>query len=413
MKGRPIRITARHKKTLLHVLGVVVLLSLPFIPFFQGKSPSPFHPLAIAELISYSLLLLIFYLNYYILVPKIFFRKRYLLYALTVAALYVTFRYARSQVFNTSVFDQKPYVEQPQAGKELQPGPPEEHLPPNGRPNRAEAGDRSSESQYPGRQPPARRSPGRRSPEEHGPDRGETGHYPPNENRQHEYDLFMEVDKHIFPFLVMIAFSFVLSLSGRWQETEAARARAELAYLKAQINPHFLFNTLNSIYSLAITQHEKTPDAVVKLSNMMRYILNESETESTALEKEISYITNYIDLQKMRFGDAFKLTYETLGEFSGKKIEPLILISFIENAFKYGINAEEESDIRIRIAMDAPRLHLHVYNRKVKINDLPENAGGVGLKNTRERLAILYPDAHRLSIQDEPGYYEVNLTITL
>jgi len=370
MKDSLVRISTRHKKTLLHVLGVVTLLSLPFIPYFQGKSPNLFHPLAIAELISYTLLLLIFYLNYYILVPKIFFRKRYLLYALALATLYVTFRYARGQVFPTRYsLSEKPFTGQPVRDGEPGKGP----VPPDMQ------------------RPPDRRS--------------------PRENSRN--DIFMEVDKNIFPFLVMIAFSFVLSLNGRWRETEAARARAELAYLKAQINPHFLFNTLNSIYSLAIIQHEKTSDAVVKLSNMMRYILNESETEYTDLQKEISYISNYIDLQKMRFGEAFKLTYETKGDFSGQKIEPLILISFIENAFKYGINAEDESDIRIRIEITGHLLHLNVYNRKVKINDLPENTGGVGLKNTRERLNILYPDAHSLSIQDEPGYYEVKLTIEL
>lgn len=382
MKESLVRISTRHKKTLLHVLGVVTLLSLPFIPYFQGKSPNLFHPLAIAELISYTLLLLIFYLNYYLLVPKIFFHKRYLLYALTIATLYVAFRYTRGQVFPArESLGEKPFAGQ--QGRDREPG---KELPP---PDTQQG-------------PPARPS-----------DRRPPHHRLPDENRRDEYDIFMEVDKNIFPFLVMIAFSFVLSLNGRWRETEAARARAELAYLKAQINPHFLFNTLNSIYSLAIIQHEKTADAVVKLSNMMRYILNESETEYTDLRKEISYIGNYIDLQKMRFGEAFKLTYETKGDFSGKKIEPLILISFIENAFKYGINAEEESDIRIRVEITEPLLHLYVYNRKVKINDLPENTGGVGLKNTRERLNILYPDAHSLEIQDEPGYYEVKLTIEL
>lgn len=397
MKESLVRISTRHKKTLLHVLGVVILLSLPFIPYFQGKSPTLFHPLAIAELISYSLLLLIFYLNYYILVPKIFFHKRYLIYALTVAALYATFRYARSQVFPArEVRDTKPYAGQPFRNGDLSEGPPDRQPPGLPAADRRVSDHRASD-----RRPPEHRVADHRVPDYQGP----------RENSRN--DIFMEVDKNIFPFLVMIAFSFVLSLNGRWQETEAARARAELAYLKAQINPHFLFNTLNSIYSLAIIQHEKTSDAVVKLSNMMRYILNESETEYTDLQKEISYISNYIDLQRMRFGEAFKLTYETKGDFSGKKIEPLILISFIENAFKYGINAEDESDIRIRIEITGHLLHLYVYNRKVKINDLPENTGGVGLKNTRERLNILYPDAHSLSIQDEPGYYEVKLTIEL
>lgn len=357
-------LSTRHKKALLHVAGVMVLLSLPFIPYFQGKSPDLFHPLALAELISYALLLLVFYLNYYLLVPLLFFHKRYLLYALTLAALYTSFRYARGLAFPTG----------------------ERFQPPAGAPVR---------SAEPPERPPL-------------PDRP-----PGGANIKGDYDIFMDVDKHIFPFLVMIAFSFALNLNGRWRATEAARARAELAYLKAQINPHFLFNTLNSIYSLAIIHHEKTAEAVVKLSNMMRYILDESETEYTNLQKEINCITDYIDLQKMRFGDAFTLTYEITGDFSGKKIEPLILLSFIENAFKYGINAEEESDIRIRIEMAEDLLHLEVYNRKVKVSNLPENKGGTGLKNTLERLNIVYPDTHSLSIRDAREYYQVRLTIML
>jgi LytS/YehU family sensor histidine kinase len=232
-------------------------------------------------------------------------------------------------------------------------------------------------------------------------------------HNQPEGDVFIDVNQKIFPFLVVIFFSLILRVSSRWRETEREKMNAELSYLKAQINPHFLFNTLNSIYSLAIMKSDETPTAVVKLSGMMRYVLSEATTDFVSLEKEIIYIKNYIDLQKIRFGESISLEFSINGTTNGKKIAPLILISFIENAFKHGINAEEDSVIRIKINITAEELFLNVFNKKVAVHISEENKSGLGVENTRNRLELLYSKRHKLSIYDAEEQYLVELSIIL
>jgi LytS/YehU family sensor histidine kinase len=239
---------------------------------------------------------------------------------------------------------------------------------------------------------------------------------PPPPQGQHEnlqIDVFIDVNQKIFPFLVIIVFSLMLRVSSRWRETEREKMNAELSYLKAQINPHFLFNTLNSIYSLAIMKSDETPTAVVKLSGMMRYVLSETATDFVSLEKEIIYIKNYIDLQKIRFGESISLEFVVNGQTNGHQIAPLILISFIENAFKHGINAEEDSVIKIKIDITAEELFLNVFNKKVAVHISEENKSGLGVENTRNRLELLYPKRHKLSIYDTEEQYLVELSIIL
>ena len=137
------------------------------------------------------------------------------------------------------------------------------------------------------------------------------------------------VNYNLFRFIGVFAFSLLLKIRERLKQTEIEKTNAELSYLKAQINPHFLFNTLNSIYSLAILKSDKTADAVVKLSEMMRYVLNDSNSNFVSLKNELNYITNYIDLQRMRLTSNVKLNYAHEGIVLDKKIAPLILIPFI------------------------------------------------------------------------------------
>ncbi|HRD40256.1 MAG TPA: sensor histidine kinase, partial [Bacteroidia bacterium] len=185
----------------------------------------------------------------------------------------------------------------------------------------------------------------------------------------------------------------------------------ELSYLKAQINPHFLFNTLNSIYSLAIQKSDETANAVVKLSGMMRYVLTESQNEFVSLQKELDYINNYIELQKTRLDSTIKLHYTITGTTTGKAIAPLILIPFIENAFKYGVNAEENSEITIEISVNEAAINLFVKNNKVSIRPDPENRSGLGIENTKSRLLLLYPGKHYLNIDDNSASFSVSLSI--
>lgn len=191
------------------------------------------------------------------------------------------------------------------------------------------------------------------------------------------------------------------------------KTNAELSYLKAQINPHFLFNTLNSIYSLAILKSDKTADAVVKLSDMMRYVLNDSNANFTDLEKELNYIANYIELQRMRLTSNVKLTYSCEGNVFDKKLAPLVLIPFIENAFKHGVNSEEDSVIDIKIKVSQTALNLNVRNKCVSSNNNTLNKSGLGIENTKQRLNLLYPENHSLEISEKDNYYTVNLTLNI
>lgn len=355
------------RQILIHVIACLSFLALAFIPLFQGKTNTLFNPLATREFLGYGILILIFYFNYFILVPKLYFRKKYIIYFLIIGVVYLSFRRSTSFIVGQSDFLNRP----PHANFEHRPPPPPdgEMMPPF-----------DNNSQH---------------------------HSPP------EGDMFIDVNQKIFPFLVVVFFSLMLRISNRWQQTEREKMNAELSYLKAQINPHFLFNTLNSIYSLAIQKSDETPTAIVKLSGMMRYVLSEAATDFVSLEKEIIYIQNYIDLQKIRFGESISLDFILFGNTKGKKIAPLMLIPFIENAFKHGVNAEEESLIYIRIDITEEELFLYVLNKKVTVHISEENKSGLGVENTKNRLEHLYPNNHKLTIYDTEKEYLVELSMNL
>jgi two-component sensor histidine kinase len=217
----------------------------------------------------------------------------------------------------------------------------------------------------------------------------------------------------LFQLLIVLFFSLLLRVSNQWKKLEKEKIDAELSYLKAQINPHFLFNTLNSIYSLAIVQSDNVASSIVKLSNMMRYILSESSSDSVSLEKEIDYIRSYIELQQIRFGTFIDFNCSINGDPKNKMIAPLILIPFIENAYKHGVNAEDNSIIRIRIDIEEEMLSMYVMNNKVHIHRSEELKSGLGVDNTQNRLKMLYPGKHHLEIKDDRKEYSVTLSIRL
>ena len=190
---------------------------------------------------------------------------------------------------------------------------------------------------------------------------------------------------------------------------ENANLNAEVNFLKSQINPHFLFNTLNGIYSLAHNRSAQTEEAILKLSELMRYVLYESGTERVELAKDIQYITNYIDLQRLRLSSKVSVNYEVKGNLTGT-IAPLLLISFIENAFKHGISYTHPSSIHISITVFEETLTLLVENPIIESNSF---VGGVGLKNVIRRLDLLYPEKHSLDIVDNGHLHVVNLKLNL
>ncbi|MBS1744640.1 MAG: sensor histidine kinase [Bacteroidetes bacterium] len=241
------------------------------------------------------------------------------------------------------------------------------------------------------------------------PPQGMQGHGPPPAR----FNNFLFGALHyVFIFIALVFFTLILTINNRLKQSEHEKLQAELRYLKAQINPHFLFNSLNTIYSFAIEKSDATPFAVVKLSEMMRYVINDAGKDFVSLNMEINYINNYIELQQMRFGDSINLLFSVNGDIPGKIIAPLILIPFIENAFKYGVNTETVSVINIKIDVIASRLQMVVVNEKVKLSKALEERTGLGIINTKNRLQLLYPGKHELIVKDSDKYY-VSLQLDL
>ena len=192
---------------------------------------------------------------------------------------------------------------------------------------------------------------------------------------------------------------------------ENEKLTAELAFLKSQINPHFLFNTLNNIYSLAYQQSDKTPAAILKLSEIMRYMLYESNEDKVELSKEIRYLENYIELQRLRFKNEAYVRLNICGEADHQKIMPLVLISFVENAFKHGIATDPNNPIDISICIEPIRLKFRISN---KINNLnKDETGGIGLINVKRRLELFYKDHYQLEIDNQQDFYTSELLLDL
>ncbi len=199
----------------------------------------------------------------------------------------------------------------------------------------------------------------------------------------------------------------------RNKEIELRRTLTELSSLKSQINPHFLFNTLNTLYALSLKNSENTSVAILRLSNMMRYVLSDAKHDFVPLEKEIEYIEQYIELQKLRFSDKVELRVNITGDYSQCKVAPLILIPFIENAFKYGVSNHEVAPIVMNLAVEDDKLLFEVHNKKFKKEPIRVSGEGIGIANTKRRLEMLYPKRHKLKIVEKDDSYSVNLEIRL
>ncbi|MEH3112080.1 sensor histidine kinase [Pedobacter terrae] len=223
----------------------------------------------------------------------------------------------------------------------------------------------------------------------------------------------------VFLFFLTIIISFTKETNKQLSLTtqraliaEAEKAQAELSFLKAQVNPHFLFNTLNNIYTLAIIKDENTAPSIMKLSSIMRYITDETGNDFVRLQQELDCITNFIDLQKLRLTKKTTLLFELEGDFENKKIAPLILMAFTENVFKYGISNHHSNKLIIKIFSRQNSLILFCQNNLYpeKINT---ERSGIGLENTRRRLNHIYKNMHILTIDTSQNLFTVNLTIQL
>jgi two-component system, LytTR family, sensor kinase len=235
-----------------------------------------------------------------------------------------------------------------------------------------------------------------------------------------EQNLFSPRDlSSLSGILLIFMASIILSFVQKWRkdenfksEREKERVMGELKYLKQQINPHFLFNSLNSIYSMTISHKSPASDAILKLSSILRYMLYASENEKVSLHNELEVVRNYIELQKLRLTEKVTVKFSLQGMDDNYKIEPHILIPLLENAFKYGVDNISESTIDIRVEIMDCKLYTTISNRIVlKATGMQDS--GIGIKNIIRRLELLYPNQYQFNISENDDIFTVKLTITL
>ncbi len=343
-----------YPKIIIHSIAIAVFLSIPifsspdFGEFQMMLSLNPFQ----RSFLGYLFLVAFFYANYYLLIPKFYFKKKYILFYALVIICYLLITYLPSILISENIYS----------------GP---------------------------------------TPDPFGNKRP----IPPLQGIETEF-YFLHT-KSLLQFSAVLFLTILLRINKQLQSAEKEKLKAEVSYLKAQINPHFLFNTLNSLYALTIQKSDSAPDAVIRLSNMMRYVVTESTNDLVLLEKEINYIKDYIAMQRLRLSDETKFNFNITGDPSGKSIAPLVFIPFIENAFKYGINPEENWHISIKIDITGNTFILEVKNNKVNISFPKDYISEKGIENTRQRLNFIYPRNHNLEITENDQTFVVFLKINL
>jgi len=196
------------------------------------------------------------------------------------------------------------------------------------------------------------------------------------------------------------------------KEQENERLKSELSFLRSQISPHFMFNVLNSVVSLSRRKPEMVEPVVVKLSELMRYMIYETNDSIVPILKELTYLESYIDLQKIRFGDDIRIDFTHKIGPKSSSIEPMLLIPFVENAFKHGVGFIENPTIEIELKDSAKELSFHVANKKgATSHEKKDESSGIGLANVKRRLELLYPNNHSLIVKESDDTFEITLTI--
>ncbi|MBL7744438.1 MAG: histidine kinase [Chitinophagaceae bacterium] len=352
-----------------HIAGWAFFFSL--VLGFVYRAPDLESPLRIILslpfLVFCLIFLFLFYFNTYVLIPRYYLEKKYVIYAAVILLLFAA-------VYMIKPFDD--LMSEFNRRSSGPPGPPPIEI---------------VSSQDPGRSGPP----------------------PGNDNRGPGHTDIVS----IILFITVWSLSTAMCIIRQWRNTEkraiqaeADKANAELSFLKAQINPHFLFNTLNNIYSLAVTKNENTAESIMKLSNIMRYVTDDIREDFVSLDSEIACMRDYIDLQRLRLGKKMDVEFAVNGKTENKRIAPLILMTFIENVFKYGVSNHEPSGIVIRLSAEEHTITFFCRNKLFETKRNTERTG-IGIANTRERLNHLYPDKHFLDISREDGFFNVQLTL--
>ncbi len=221
--------------------------------------------------------------------------------------------------------------------------------------------------------------------------------------------------------IIYLSASTLIELSKSWfnrketelkvSQLEEERIKNELRALRAQINPHFLFNSLNTIYGEAIKKSDKTPGMILELSSILRYVVDNMDEEKVSLEGEIEYLKKFIQLQKSRLSNPDRVLFSVSGDFSGIMISPLLLINFVENCFKHGSVNEIKDRIFIDLSLSDNSLVLETRNPISNSEIIKSDSTGTGLENAKNRMKLLYPDAHSLKIEETSDEYHLKLTL--
>lgn len=237
-------------------------------------------------------------------------------------------------------------------------------------------------------------------------------------------ELLVNQNWYFLTTFVVAVISTVFKIISDWsrqlrekQALEKQTMQSELRFLKSQINPHFLFNTLNNLYALTLKKSDQAPEIVIKLSEMMRYMIYECNEKRVFLEKEVNYIQNYLDLESLRQGKQVEILFHIGGDPTGQEIAPLMFIPFLENSFKHGLNNHlNKGFVHIKLNVEPGAVHFEIENSKPGTPAMPKNnkiSGGIGLVNIRRRLDLIYPGQYKLDIRDKPDSYSVSLQLNL
>jgi len=336
-----------------HIAGWIFLYLLPpLVLQTDVKLPSDF-----GDFMYWSIVIICFYVNYFWLIPKYLSKKKFAIYFISIFLMLV-FTYSANEIYIRHV-------------------------------QRIEENRRMAEGRM-------------------------------EKEPRKKWPRFRGYNSALFCFAVL-ALGTSIKVTESWYENEKQRKEmenqklgAELSLLKSQINPHFFFNTLNSIYSLAIIKSDKTPEAVIKLSEIMRYIIYDTELKVVPLSREVEYIANYIELQRLRLTKDVKVIFKTDLGTEDSVIEPLLLLPFVENAFKHGVDIEKGGEILIAIKQTGNMLQLHVENPLVEDETRSNGeSSGIGMNNTLKRLKLLYQDNFTMTAGPIDKIYSIDLVLKL
>lgn len=234
-----------------------------------------------------------------------------------------------------------------------------------------------------------------------------------------------DINKSLFYVNAFIQYLYVFGISASYcffsdyqkqqeiqRENENERLKSELSFLRSQISPHFMFNLMNSLVSLNRKKSNLVEPVLLKMADLLRYMLYEKDDKRISLENEVKYLSNYIDLQKVRFGDYVKIDFDVNASDSSKSIEPMLLIPFVENAFKHGVGLIENPFIKIELETNTEELRFKVTNKfSSDSKEAKDGASGIGLNNVKRRLELLYPNKYVLDVSESENLYTTNLKL--